>query len=107
MNEYQTKYLNTVKTLALKHIPNDEYAVFLFGSWARNKQSGGSDLDIGVLGNKPLPARIKFELELELEESIVPYNVDIVDFSQVDETFRRVALKDIIVWNRPKSIAIN
>jgi hypothetical protein len=38
-------------------------------------------------------------MEHELEESLVPYKVDIVDFFYVDEAFKNMALKKIIEWN--------
>jgi hypothetical protein len=54
---------------------------------------------IGVMGTKPLDPRTIFEMEHELEESLVPYKVDIVDFFYVDEAFKNMALKKIIEWS--------
>jgi predicted nucleotidyltransferase len=92
-------YLSIAKEIVLKHIDVQNYNVFLFGSRAVGNCSKFSDIDIGVMGTKPLDPRIIFEMEYELDESLVPYKVDIVDFFYVDEAFKNMALKKIIEWN--------
>ena len=92
-------YLSIAKEIILKHIDIQNYNVFLFGSRAVGNGSKFSDIDIGVMGTKPLDPRTIFEMEHELEESLVPYKVDIVDFFYVDEAFKNMALKKIIEWN--------
>ena len=64
MNE---NYLNIVKDIALKKVPLDNYAVFLFGSRAAGNAHPMSYIDVGSL-----------------------------DFNQVDSSFRKEALKKII-----------
>ena len=92
-------YLTIAKNIVLKHIDVQNYKVFIFGSRAVGNVSKFSDLDIGVIGTKPLDPRTIFEMEHELEESLVPYKVDIVDFFNVDEAFKKMALKKIIEWS--------
>jgi predicted nucleotidyltransferase len=92
-------YLSIAKEIVLKHIDVQNYNVFLFGSRAVGNVSKFSDIDIGVMGTKPLDPRTILEMEHELEESLVPYKVDIVDFFYVDEAFKNMALKKIIEWN--------
>ena len=75
------------------------YKVFLFGSRACGNARHYSDIDIGVIGNAKLSSIIKAEIEMELEESIVPYKVDIVDFYAVSAEFKKYALEKIIQWN--------
>ncbi len=67
----------------------------MFGSRVNGKASKYSDYDIGVLGKNPLPSKTKVLIEEELEESNIPYKVDIVDFSLVSSGFRKVALSKI------------
>ena len=92
-------YLSIAKNIVLKHIDVQNYKVFIFGSRAVGNVSKFSDLDIGVIGTKPLDPRTIFEMEHELEESLVPYKVDIVDFFNVDDAFKKMALKKIIEWS--------
>lgn len=100
------KYLTLAKEIILKYIPKNDYAVFLFGSRASGKNSKVSDIDVGFMGKKELPVMVKSNMEDELEESIIPYTVDLIDFKNVTADFKKIALEDIVVWNRPKSIKI-
>jgi predicted nucleotidyltransferase len=86
-------YLTIAKNIVLKHIDVQNYKVFIFGRRAVGNVSKFSDLDIGVIGTKPIDPRTIFEMEHELEESLVHYKVDIVDFFNVDEAFKKMALK--------------
>ena len=101
-----SKYLTIAKDIVMKHIPQDQYAVFLFGSRAEGKEKRTSDIDIGIIGNNEFPIMNKSDLEDELEESIIPYKVDIVDFKKVSDDFKKIALKHIQIWNCPKAIEI-
>ena len=65
-------YLSIAKNIVLKHIDVQNYKVFIFGSRAIGNVSKFSDLDIGVIGTKPIDPRTIFEMEHELEESLVP-----------------------------------
>ena len=100
-------YIDIVKQIVLKHIPKDNFAVFLFGSRAVGNAKPLSDIDIGILGLEPLPTIIKVDLESDLEESIVPYKIDLIDFYQVDKDFKKEALNTIQIWNCPKNISLN
>ena len=100
-------YIDIVKQIVLKHIPKDNFAVFLFGSRAVGNAKPLSDIDIGILGLEPLPTLIKADLETDLEESIVPYKIDLIDFYQVDKDFKKEALNTIQIWNCPKNISLN
>jgi predicted nucleotidyltransferase len=100
-------YIDIVKQIVLKHIPKDNFAVFLFGSRAVGNAKPLSDIDIGILGLEPLPTIIKVDLESDLEESIVPYKIDLIDFYQVDKDFKKEALNTIQIWNYPKNISLN
>ncbi len=46
-----------------------------------------SDIDIGILRTEPLLMIVKAHLDADLEESIVPFKIDLIDFYQVDKDF--------------------
>ena len=100
-------YINIVKHVVLKHVPKDEFAVFLFGSRAVGNAQELSDIDVGILGVGPLPSIIMANLESGLEESIVPFKIDLIDFYQVDKVFKNEALSTVQIWNCPKNIRLN
>lgn len=95
----KVNYLELTKEIIFKHIDSKKFKVFLFGSRACGNQKPFSDIDIGIIGKEKLNSIVKADIENELDESLVPYNVDIVDFSRVDAKFKSLALKKIIKWN--------
>lgn len=72
--------------------------VFLFGSRARGDGGAASDIDIGILPEVPLPAGALAEIREELEESGIPYQVDVVDLSQADAHLRERVLREGVLW---------
>ena len=100
-------YIDIVKQIVLKHVPKNEFAVFLFGSRAASNSNSLSDIDVGIMGTKPLPTLIMANLDSDLEESIVPFKIDLIDFYQVDKAFKNEALSSIQIWNCPKNIKLN
>ena len=96
---YKTDYFGMAKELVFKYINTSLYKVFVYGSRARNTHHRFSDLDIGVIGEKPLAAHVHLELEHKLDESRIPFKVEIVDFSIADENFKKEAMQNVVWWN--------
>lgn len=107
VNRQSDKYVMKCKDIILKHIDLRRYAVFLFGSRARGKHRFAADIDIGILGNVPMPYKEISRLKDMIDESIVPYQVDIVDFYTADKNFKETALSKIQIWNKPEFINLN
>lgn len=78
--------------------------VFLFSNRAEKSNHDRSDIDIGIWGTKPLDPLIRANLEDAIENSVIPYFVDIVDFSQVNNSFKKEALQHIELWNCPENL---
>lgn len=103
----ETDYIQLCKELVLGNINTDEYAVFLFGSRAYDRHPEKADIDIGVLGEKEMPESERYMIKDKIEETEIPYNVDIIDFFNVDDTFKKVALRKIELWTKPPHINID
>lgn len=88
-----------IKNIIFRFLDQKKYRVFIFGSRATGKAKKFSDYDMGILGKKPLSSDIKISIEEALEESDIPYTVDIVDFSLVSPTFKKTALAEIKYLN--------
>ncbi len=84
-----------IKDIILRFLNPEEYRLFIFGSRATGKAQKYSDYDIGLLGKKSLSSRTKVLIEEALENSDLPYKVEIVDFSLVSPNFKKVALSKI------------
>lgn len=85
-----------LKKLLTDNLPADS-KIFLFGSRAVGNYSRNSDIDIGAMAEH-LDQGIIIKLKEIIEESFVPFKVDIVDFSRVDDVFRKQALRRTIPW---------
>lgn len=93
--------LNKVRAIILSHVPSD-FSVFLFGSSVTGPHSLSSDIDIGFLGPAPLSQNILRCIREDVEESFVPYQIDLVDFFTKPALFKTVALDAIQLWQSPK-----
>jgi uncharacterized protein len=103
----KTDYIKLCRELVLENVDTDKYAVFLFGIRAYGRHPEKADIDIGILGEKELPESCRHLLKDKIEESDIPYNVDIIDFSRASSSFRKVAMKKIDLWTKPSHTSID
>ncbi len=95
----EQRYLELARKIILSHLEDVDCQVFLYGSRACGQASGRSDIDVGFLCKQPLDEQKLAEIRHSLEESIVPYPVDLTDFTSVeDASFKQQALKEAIRW---------
>lgn len=91
--------LAEVRRIVLEVIGSENAAIYLFGSWARGDATRTSDIDIAIEPLADLPRGAFARLRECLEESHVPYRVDVVDLRRTDPEFRRRVLTEGISWN--------
>ena len=94
MNEEELR--EKIKDTVRKYLTDPSLKVFVFGSRANSTNRKWSDIDIGILGKQKIHGSVIVKIEEELENSKIPYLVDIVDLSNVSEQFRSVALKNAL-----------
>ncbi len=100
MTALQRRYLLEVRRIVRRHVPAKAGRAWLIGSWARDRISPASDLDVAVrLAPKTSAARLA-ALEEALEASTVPYRVDIVNLRMADAAFREKVAVEGIPWVR-------
>ena len=73
--------------------------VFLFGSWARGDERRTSDIDLGIWCEDASTGHLIAQLQSDLEESTIPYRVEVVDLRAVSEAFRARVRAEGIEWN--------
>lgn len=95
-------YSDLIKTTVLEKLPSQEFEVFLFGSRATGTNKQWSDFDVGVLGKneQTIPSTARYEIETELDRLNVPFIVDLVDFSLVEDRFKKVAMQNKVLWTK-------
>ena len=92
----------TIKTVVMKHIKPEESFVFLFGSRAGGYGRPNSDYDVGFYRGEKIPFKVIARIQDELEDYPIPVDIEIVDFAVVSDEFKKLALRDIKIWNKPK-----
>ncbi len=90
--------IEQLKNMVLRQFSNDNVSIILFGSMARGTEYFGSDVDIGILPKGEFNDDKITLLREEIEQSNIPFFVDIADFSKVDKSFLKEALKGAEFW---------
>lgn len=95
------KYLNQMRELVLRETSSLDCTIFFFGSRARGEHRRSSDIDIAFSGlSEQAFTKLRDRLLAEIEESLVPHHVDLVNIDTAPSDFRSVAMKEVIVWKR-------
>jgi predicted nucleotidyltransferase len=92
------RYVEQVKEIVLRALAPFPVSVYLFGSRARGDAMRSSD--VAVEPHCELPVALLSELGETLEESAVPYFVDIVDLRSADPAFRGRVKREGFAWRR-------
>ena len=77
-----------VRDILQRYVPDRE--VWAFGSRAKWTAKEFSDLDIAIIGDKPLSIALTADLREAFQESALPCKVDIVDWANITPSFRQV-----------------
>lgn len=86
--------LKELENISQKYqLPQKGVKIFLFGSRSQGKAKNTSDIDIGLLSKNSISIQIKDAITEDLEKLRILSNIDLVDFSFVNEEFKKEALK--------------
>ena len=88
MIDLSPAHLAIVKRILAEHV--SECGVWAFGSRATWNAKDHSDLDLAVVGDGPLPRGTLARLKESFEESTLPMRVDVLDWHDISESFRKV-----------------
>lgn len=94
------RYLEEIKACVLSYLGGEEISIALFGSMADGTVHGSSDVDIAIIPRGKWNRSKLTLLREKIEELNVPYKVDIVDFSEVSDDFRFMALRSSVWWKQ-------
>lgn len=94
----QKDALSRLKDIVLETLKNENVGVVLFGSRARGGNRSYSDVDIGIIPHGSFDKTTITFLREKIEESTIPYKVEIVNLEETPDDFKREILKDAVVW---------
>lgn len=88
MIDLRADLLETLHGLLAEHVPTCEVRVF--GSRYKGTATPASDLDLAVVGAQPLHWKTLARLRAALEDSNLPFRVDVLDWHTLTPEFRQV-----------------
>ncbi len=91
-------FIQQLKEHVLTFLGNEDVKIVVFGSRIRGDNVASSDIDIGIIPKGKFNRGGLALLREYIDDSNIPYNVDIVDFSTTSDKFKREALKDAEIW---------
>ena len=98
MNPVRERALEELRRMVLAALEGHNAAVWLFGSCARDEVKQHSDIDIAILPREELSSSFFAVLADEIEESTIPYDVDLVDLRRADPALVEEVQREGVKW---------
>lgn len=92
--DLRPEHLAIVHAILRRHVPH--CAVWAFGSRVKGTARPYSDLDLAVITERPLGLAISGALAEDFSASDLPFRVDLVDWANTTESFRRIIERERI-----------
>src|SRR6266478_5932065 len=92
--------IEELRRMVLAALGEHEAEVWLFGSCARGEVRQHSDIDIAILPQDDLPRGFFGELAADIEDSPIPYDVDLVDLRHAASSLIEEIRREGIPWQR-------
>jgi uncharacterized protein len=98
INPTRRQAIEGLRHMVLDALSDHDAAVWLFGSCARGEPLQHSDIDIAILPRDDLPSGFFSDLAEIVEESSIPYDVDIVDLRSAVPTLIDEVRREGVKW---------
>lgn len=95
---FKTDFESLAKKIVLKELNDFDCKIFLFGSRATKENHRFSDMDIGIIPGRNFNEKILSDIGEKLNDSIIPFKIDLVNFSKASQKFKEEALKHVVHW---------
>ena len=98
MNPTRERAIEELRQMVLDALSGHDAAVWLFGSCARGNVRQHSDIDIAIFPREDLASGFFAELAADIEESPIPYDVDLVDLRRADPALVDEVRREGVKW---------
>jgi predicted nucleotidyltransferase len=87
--------INWLKDILDKNLTGISFRAFIFGSQANKPVLSRSDIDLGIMADDKITIQQLARIQADIEALPMLYKIDLVNFNEVDEQFKSVALKNV------------
>jgi uncharacterized protein len=98
VNSVREQAIEELRRMVLDVLGEHDAAIWLFGSCARGEARQHSDIDIAILPRDNLPSGLLAELAADIEESPIPYDVDLVDLRRAEPALVEEVRREGVKW---------
>ncbi|MBV8088392.1 MAG: nucleotidyltransferase domain-containing protein [Alphaproteobacteria bacterium] len=98
MNRTRSRAIEELRRMVLAALGEHDAEVWLFGSCARGEVLQHSDIDIAILPRDEVPSGFFSVLRETVEESSIPYEVDIVDLRRAAPSLLDEVRREGVKW---------
>lgn len=84
-----------LKEILDKNLSGISFRAFIFGSQANKSVLTRADIDVGIISDDEISMQKLAKIYADIEALPMLYKIDLVNFNEVDERFKTVALKNI------------
>jgi predicted nucleotidyltransferase len=93
--ERRQQILFWLKEVLSNNLNGISYHAFIFGSQANKTTLIRSDIDLGIIAEDEISNLQLSKIHAAIEDLPMLYKVDLVNFKDVDERFKSIALKNV------------
>jgi predicted nucleotidyltransferase len=93
--ERRKQILLWIKEVIDKNLSGISYSAFIFGSQANKTSLSRSDIDVGIMTDDTITSFQLSNINADIEQLPMLYKIDMINFKEVDERFKSMALKNI------------
>jgi len=94
--DIESRYLGLVKDSIKSIVKNDKLKIYVFGSRSKGTSKQYSDLDIALDLGSIIDPKIMSKIIGELDETTIPYKVDVIDLNNIQDSYRNCIKNDLI-----------
>lgn len=94
MIDIDPRHLQLIQTILSELIPGTP--VWAFGSRVTHTAKPYSDLDLVIVSNDRIPQALYYQIKDAMEESDLPFKVDILDWHRISPAFQDIIQKNYV-----------
>jgi uncharacterized protein len=98
INPTRRRAIEELRRMVLDALGDRGAEVWLFGSCVRGDERQHSDIDIAILPRDDLSTGFFANLSADIEDSLIPYDVDLVDLRRADPALVEEVRREGVRW---------